>query len=183
MAFGDYLGSRAENQFAANERRREEWEVDNNPEGEKQEMIEIYQKKGMAKEDAEEMMDILSKYKGAWVDVMMVEELGITPGDDSPAKNAVVTFFAFLIAGLLPIIPYAIGHAAHVEKNTTVPFALSLVVGAILLFCVGVLKSRLSGQNFIKSGFEALIIGALAGAAAYGIGAAMKPLTGGRVAA
>ena len=182
MAFGDYLSSRAEMEFAKNERKREYWEVENNPEGEKEEMVQIYINKGMAKEDAESMIDILSKYKDAWVDVMMVEELGIVMGDDSAAKNAVVTLISFIIGGLIPVLPYAIGYGAGVRLDTTVPFALCIVLSAIEMFFVGVLKSRFSGQKWIWSGIEALIIGVIAGAASYGVGRALKPLTHGHVA-
>lgn len=42
MALGDYLSSKSENDFYVSERQREAWEVTNNPEGEKLEMIELY---------------------------------------------------------------------------------------------------------------------------------------------
>jgi len=182
MAFGDYLSSRAETQFAENERKRETWEVENNPEAEKEEMIQIYTKKGLAKEDAETMVGILSKYKEAWIDVMMVEELGIVGGDDAPAKNALVTLISFVIGGLIPVLPYAIGYGAGVRFDTTIPFALCIVISAIEMFLVGILKSKFSGQNFLWSGLEALIVGVIAGSASYGVGRALKPLAGGRVA-
>ncbi len=47
MALGDYLSTKSEREFYKKERMREEWEVENNPEGEKEEMIEVYVKKGI----------------------------------------------------------------------------------------------------------------------------------------
>lgn len=42
MALGDYISTRSEAEFTINERNREQWEVETNPEGEKKEMVEIY---------------------------------------------------------------------------------------------------------------------------------------------
>ncbi len=41
------------------------------------EMIEIYQNKGLSKEDATTIIDVMSKYKDVFVDAMLVDELGI----------------------------------------------------------------------------------------------------------
>lgn len=48
-------------------------EFDNYPEGEVQEMVEIYQGKGMTKEDAVALIKILSSYKEIFVDSMLVD--------------------------------------------------------------------------------------------------------------
>ena len=52
-------------------------------------MIEVYEKKGIPTEDAKQIVELLSKYTDTFVDVMMVEELGIMPPDpsESPAKD------------------------------------------------------------------------------------------------
>lgn len=42
MALGDFISTKSEAEFTINERNREAWEVENNPDGEKREMIDIY---------------------------------------------------------------------------------------------------------------------------------------------
>eukprot|EP00667_Euglena_gracilis_P026552 EG_transcript_32046 len=88
MAFGEYTSSRAEIDFANAEREREEWELSTHPEGERQEMIDLYVQKGVAPEDATVVIDTLMKYPKVFVDLMMVEELGIQM-DDSDASGPV----------------------------------------------------------------------------------------------
>ena len=70
----------------------------------------------MSEEDATLMSETLSKSKKAWVEVMMVEELGtnisiiilgiVTSSDESPIKNALVTFLAFVLFGVIPLMPF-----------------------------------------------------------------------------
>jgi hypothetical protein len=88
---GDYLSSKAEVDFHKAERDREEWEIDNSLEGEKQEMIDLYTKRGLPPQDAVDMVNLMSKHKQFFVDMMMIEELSIMPPDptESPAKKGV----------------------------------------------------------------------------------------------
>jgi hypothetical protein len=89
------LSTKSENEYNAKEREREAWEVENYPEGEKKEMVEIYMEKGMSREDAEKMTEVLSRNKEAWISVMMVEELGIIEDDESPFKKCLSHFCLF----------------------------------------------------------------------------------------
>ena len=75
MGVGEFLSSKANNEWILSERRREEWEMDNYPEGEIREMIDIYKSRGMSHDDATLVIKTMSKYKDFFVDIMMQQEL------------------------------------------------------------------------------------------------------------
>ena len=77
MGFGEFIGGSAERDFALRERTREEWEVENCFDFEVGEMIELYESKGLSKEDATTMVSIISKDPKIFLDYMMVAELGL----------------------------------------------------------------------------------------------------------
>ena len=168
MAFGDYLSTKAENEYAAAERVRETWEVKNYPEGEKKEMIELYMDKGIAETDAKIAVDALSKYEKPWVDIMMVEELGLIESPESPLKNALVTFGSFVFFGAIPVLIYAI--ARFIPFLAAHTFATACAVTAITLFALGTLKIYFTRENWYRAGLEMLLLGGLAAAAAYVVG-------------
>ncbi|MFZ5989532.1 MAG: VIT1/CCC1 transporter family protein [Bacillota bacterium] len=168
MAIGDYLSTKAEQEYKKTERERETWEVENYPDGEKQELVELYMNKGMPEEDARTVTEIFSRNKKAWVNIMMVEELGIIEENESPIKNALVTFFSFAIFGFVPLVAYVISKAIPGFGFPT--FILASVLTGVTLYTLGAVKGRITGNNWIKSGFEMLIVGGVAAAAAYGVG-------------
>jgi VIT1/CCC1 family predicted Fe2+/Mn2+ transporter len=77
MGVGEFLSSKATNEWILSERRREAWEMDNYPEGEIREMIEIFESKGMSHADAKSVIETMSKYKEFFVDIMMQHELSL----------------------------------------------------------------------------------------------------------
>jgi VIT1/CCC1 family predicted Fe2+/Mn2+ transporter len=168
MAVGDYLSTKAEMEYNKNEREREAWEVENHPEGEKQELIELYVDKGLSREDSEQIVNILSKNKKAWVDVMMVEELGIIEDNESPLKSALVTFAAFGVFGFIPVMAYIIGDSLGITGDSV--FAFDCLLTAITLLILGAVKSKFTGKSWIKSALETLLVGGAAAAIAYGVG-------------
>jgi len=83
MGVGEFLSTKAHNEWVLQERGREKWEVENYLEGEIEEMIDIFIEKGMSKEDASLFINIIAKYPEQFVDFMMTEELGLElPEDD-----------------------------------------------------------------------------------------------------
>jgi DNA damage-binding protein 1 len=174
MGLGDYLSEKAEIDYIKAEKAREKWECQNYLEGEKREMIEIYEKKGITHEDAVALVDLMSKYEDYFCDVMLVEELGFMPPDPdaAPWKNGLITFAAFAIFGVVPLLAYIISEAAGLKDQGGVSytFIIASCVTALTLFTLGALKARFTGQTWWKSGLLILINGGLAAGAAYVIG-------------
>lgn len=183
MGVGDYLSSQAELQYAVNERRREMWETENYLEGEKNEMIEIYKKKGLTEDDAVQIIDVMAKYKDVFVDAMLVDELGIQPPDvsEKPWKNGIVTFISFCIFGSVPLVSYIVAYAGLQDSLSAGSFDPTFLIACILtgvtLFVLGVAKSRVTGQFWLISGTLVLLTGGAAAGVAYLIGWLMQPLT------
>lgn len=170
MAIGDYLSTRSEQQFHRAERAREEWEVEKYPEGEKNEMIDIYKKKGYSAEDASSLVNVLFKNTRHFIDDMMIWELGILDSDESPLRNAIVTFFSFQLFGLVPLLAYLLLFFFPQAVLPFGSFAWSSVLTAFTLFALGALRVKFTNRNLLTSGLEMLLVGGLAAVAAYGIG-------------
>lgn len=174
MAIGDYLSTRAEKEYAEAQRSREEWEIKNHPEAEKREMVSLYMEKGIEQLDAEQLTSILSRYEPAWVEVMIAERLGILEDDESPLKNALVTFFSFGVFGFIPLLAYVMARFIPFFDAHTLVLASALT--AIALFVLGVQKVHFTNKHWFTSGLEMLLVGGVAAVAAYGIGVLLSGL-------
>jgi VIT1/CCC1 family predicted Fe2+/Mn2+ transporter len=167
MGFGEYISSSAEADHIRSERMREEWEVDSYIEGEKREMVELYMSKGLCQEDSQTIVDIISKDKKVFVDIMMVEELGLLAEDTSdpwgPHKQGLVIYLSFLLFGSIPLLAYTSGRA-----DDTI-FGIACGLTGFSLFCLGMLKGKLTAQNVFRTGFIMLINGSIAAALSYAI--------------
>jgi DNA damage-binding protein 1 len=170
MGLGDYTSSKAELQYELAERKREYWEMENYPEGELREMIEIYMSKGFSEEDAENIVRTMAKNKDFFVDHMMVQELGIMPPDPDEAvwKEGLVTFLSFIVFGCVPLLSFLILSAT--SSSFGVQFGISCALTALTLIVLGLLKSKMSGINYISGTIGVLVTGVLAAAAAYFVG-------------
>jgi len=170
MGVGDFISDKAESDHARAERLREKWEYDNFPKGEIDEMIELYEKKGMQVEHAKELVAALLKHEDIFIDTMMVEELGIVPPDpsDSPAKSGLVTATSFIVCGIIPLIPFIIGSAVHTQFE--VLFGVSCALVGVVMFGLGAVTSIFTILPWWKGGLYMLVIGALGAIASYLIG-------------
>jgi vacuolar iron transporter family protein len=174
MAFGDYLSTKAENEYMAKEKEREIWETRNYPDGEKREMVEIYTGKGIPKDEAEEIVRILSKHEKPWVDIMMAEELGLIEKTESPVKNAFVTFASFNLFGAIPILIYTI--ARFIPFFAARTFITAGIITGIALFILGTFKVYFTHKAWLRAGMEMLLLGGLAATAAYFVGVLLGQL-------
>lgn len=174
MATGAYLSTRSEQEYYEQERRREEWEVEHFPEGERAELYELYRARGYPDDDAAQLVAIQSRDKTRWVDAMMLEELQMLRNDGNPLINAVATFGAFVVAGSVPLLIYLLGLVVPVPANLSFP--ISLVLSGLALFGLGAAKVLVTGRRPLRSGLEMLLVGGLAAAVAYAVGALLRGL-------
>jgi vacuolar iron transporter family protein len=168
MAIGDYLSTKSEQEYQKTERAREQWEVEHYPEGEKKELVELYEAKGIPEADARQMVETVARHPKAWVDIMMVEELGILADEESPLKNALITFVSFGVFGFMPLLTSVLAQFVPFLRQNS--FAVSAALVGVTLFALGAVKTKITGRPWLASGIETLVVGGITAAAAWGVG-------------
>ncbi|EYD72820.1 VIT1/CCC1 transporter family protein [Limimaricola hongkongensis] len=166
MAAGNYSGTKAERDDAARLRAIEERHIDLYPEGEREEIRQILAAKGLDGSVLERAVTAISGNRRAWIELMLVDEYGLSPKIPAPLPAALVTFTAFLMAGLVPLAPFALGFDTA--------FGLSIGMTAATFFSIGALKSRWSLAPWWRSAAETLLIGGMAALIAYVVGAMFR---------
>jgi VIT1/CCC1 family predicted Fe2+/Mn2+ transporter len=165
MALGSFLATRSEQDVYKNEKEKEWLEIQKNPEGEKEESIEILMQKGFTKEQARTLTDIYATNPSYWLEFMMKDELALpSPEKEKPHIISLVTFFAFVVCGLLPLVPYML------YRDSSYVFLLSILTTGGALLLLGVFRYQVTKQSLIRSITESLLLGGIAATVAYGVG-------------
>jgi VIT1/CCC1 family predicted Fe2+/Mn2+ transporter len=174
MAASNYQRAKSEHELLARARETEERHVREVPEGEREEVRQIYAAKGFQGEVLEEIVAGITRDRERWVDTMLIEELGLRLDPPVPGVAALTTFLGFCAAGIVPLLPYFLP-----VLNGEQVFATSTAATAATFFGIGVLKGRTLQQPPLKSGLETLLIGGGAATLAYIAGVLLRGLTGG----
>ena len=118
MAAANYSGTKAEIEEYEQVRRMEERHVELAPEGEREEIRQIFEAKGFSGEALDSAVDVITGTRERWIDTMMTEEHGLPPIARSPARAALMTFLAFLLCGAIPLLPFIAGAPAAISAST-----------------------------------------------------------------
>lgn len=86
------------------ERRREAWELDNFPEGEVEEMVQLYSKRGLPEHAARTVVNAMASSPNFFVDVMMLEELQMAPPPAVSALAASVRISGGMLLSGVPLL-------------------------------------------------------------------------------
>lgn len=174
MAVSNFLGTRADQQLLARARATEMRHIDVFPEGEREEVRQIFARKGFAGDDLESIVRVITSDVEQWVDTMLREELGFSVEVRSPWKAAWATLAAFIVIGALPLIAFGIDQLTALEVSD--PFAVSGVLTGAAFFVIGALKSRFVDESWYRAGLETFAIGGIAAVLAYLIGLLLRGL-------
>ncbi len=164
MAAGEYVSVRSQREMLEYQLALEKSELELYPEEEAAELALIYQARGIPKDEAEKIANLLIKDPEKALDTLAREELGINPSDMvSPLGAAISSFVAFAVGAFIPLIPYA---CSSITDNLSITIGLT----AISLFSVGSILSIFTQRNALWSGLRMLLIGGAAGALTYVVG-------------
>ncbi|MGM0580696.1 MAG: VIT1/CCC1 transporter family protein [Bacteroidota bacterium] len=167
MSIGAYMSAKSEKQNYHKQKAIEYWEVDNLPETEREEIREIYQEKGFEEPLLSQVVDVITKDKDRWVDVMMKDELGLIEDEKSPFQTGLFTFISFVVIGLIPLMVFV---ADYINIEVTNKFLWSSIMTGIGFIFIGFLKSKVTNNSIIKGVSETLLLGGLAAFVAYFVG-------------
>ena len=174
MAASNFLGTRAEDQHRDRLRRIEEEHIDRIPDGEREEIRQIMASQGFEDDDLERAVEIITADRSRWVEVMLKEEHGVPLVGPVAWKAATATFVAFLVIGMIPLLPFIVRLMG--DSELPAPYLVSTVMTGVAFFAVGAAKSRFVDQHWIWSGLETLFVGGGAAGLAYLCGVVLKSL-------
>ncbi len=145
--------------------KKEKQEIITFPKAEKEEIKEIYRRKGFKGKLLNDIVNHITKNKKLWVETMMTEELRLFPDEyEKPLRTSFLVGFTALIGSFIPVFPFFF--IATVKTALTA----SIIISVITLFITGVIKAKITIGNKIKQGLEMVFIGIGAALTGYIIG-------------
>jgi len=164
MGLGGYLAAKTDLEHYASERLRELRETQHIPEREAEEVSEIFRGYGLRDEQIAPLIETLQANPTQWVDFMMRFELGLEEPDPTRARISAWTIaLSYVVGGLIPLLPYM------VFSDIVTALWWSVAVTPVALFVFGYVKSGFTGVPPWRGGFQTVLVGGLAAAAAFGI--------------
>jgi VIT1/CCC1 family predicted Fe2+/Mn2+ transporter len=99
-----------------------------------------------------------------------LEQTGQSVAEEEPWRHGMATFAAFVVAGAVPLASYAL------PFDSAGRLAAASLLSAIVLLAVGAARARFLPRSATRYGIEMLVIGVIAAAAAFAVGAGVEAL-------
>jgi VIT1/CCC1 family predicted Fe2+/Mn2+ transporter len=164
MGLGGYLAAKNDADHYVSELKREQREVEEIPDEEAREVLEVFEHYGLTHAEAVPIVDSLRQRPKQWIDFMMRFELGLEEPDPKRALRSASTIAgAYIAGGLIPLAPYML--MASAESALLV----SVIATILALALFGAVKGHYTGMSAGSSALRTALIGGLAAAAAFGI--------------
>jgi vacuolar iron transporter family protein len=165
MASGEFTSVSSQAELARAEIAVERHELEHNPQAELDELVAIYEAKGLRPELARRVARELSRDPAVRWRVHVQEELGFDPDDlPSPLLAAASSFAAFAVGAFVPLVPFLFGLTS---------ISLPIVLCALALVLTGALVARLTARPLWRGGGRQLLLGAVSAAITFWVGLAV----------
>ncbi|MCW5773540.1 MAG: VIT1/CCC1 transporter family protein, partial [Rhodospirillaceae bacterium] len=168
MAMGEWLSVTSSRELYQKQIAAEAAELDAIPEEEREELVLIYQSKGLDEAQARALAEKLLAQKSTALDTLAREELGIDPDSlgGSAWAAAGTSFLLFAVGAIFPVGPFLFlgGMAAVIA---------SIVASGVALAAIGYGTTLFTGRHPLVAIGRQILIGYGAAAVTYGVGAAV----------
>lgn len=163
-----YTSTIAEADVYASERAREYRHVQRTPELERQEIRDLYARKGFEGDLLDRVVETITANPHVWVAVMLAEEHQLAPISRARALRAgFVVGLSAVVGSLIPLIPFIV-------LPVSLSMWVSIIISALVLFGAGAYKAHLTVGHPGRSGLELAIIGTVSALIGYAVGALLK---------
>lgn len=165
MALGEWISVQSSRELYQKQIRTEQEEIANMPEEEVEELVLIYQSRGIDEPTARLLATRIMGDREHALDTMVREELGVNPEDlgGSAWEAALTSFALFAVGAVIPVVPFAF-------LSGTTAIATSAAMSAVGLFLVGAAITLFTGRPVWHSGMRQVLFGLAAAAATFLIG-------------
>lgn len=165
MGAGEYISVRVQREVFERLIHLEAHEIGSDPEAEREELRQLYERKGLSPDLAARLAEELMRDPRVALETHAREELGLDPdeGLGSPLAAAGSSFAMFAVGAVLPLAPFLLG------AGTAAVIASGALSGGAL-FGVGAAMSYLTGRPALLSGARMLAVGSAAAAITFAIG-------------
>lgn len=159
-----YTSTKADHALYESEVAREHRHIERVPGLEREEIREIYAKKGFQGALLDQVVNTITGDRNVWVSQMMAEELKLSPvGKFDAVRSAVIVGVSALVGSFIPLLPFF-------GFSLTIAMWASILVAGLTLFLAGVYKAHLTVGHWARSGTELAVIGILSALVGYAVG-------------
>lgn len=165
MGLGEWVSVQSSRELYEKQIRTEEEEIRTVPEEETEELVLIYQARGMDEATARLLATRLMSSPDSALDALARDELGINPEElgGSAWEAAITSFLLFAAGAVVPVIPFLFFHGMTA-------IIVSAALSAIGLFAVGSAITLFTGRPVLYSGLRQVLFGLAAAASVFLIG-------------
>ena len=165
MAMGEWLSVQSSRELYQRQIAIEADELAQVPDEEREELVLIYQAKGLPHDQARAIADRVMSNPTTALETLSREELGIDPKElgGSAWAAAVASFAVFMLGAIVPVAPLFF-------LGGTTAVVLSMAVSAVALFLVGGAITLFTGRSVLASGMRQVAIGVAAAGVTFGLG-------------
>jgi VIT1/CCC1 family predicted Fe2+/Mn2+ transporter len=165
MAMGEWLSVNSAREMGRRQIKAEAEELKADPEMEKEELVLIYQSKGLDEAASRTLADKLFQSTDAALDTLAREELGVDPeGLGGSAWAAAISSFCLFSAGaIFPVAPF-------IFVGGSPAIIASLALSGLALMSIGAATTFFTGRGVVFSALRQLAIGLAAAAVTFAVG-------------